>query len=263
MNSRGDDSSLDYIVTQGGRFYCLPGKAWRPLTAAEFAASAWQVCQQMPLDLHNPCVQVCEVEADPALPGQWVSLRELLLQLDDVRFRQVGTAAQLLEWFRNHQYCGRCGQPAVPLPNERAMHCEGCRLTNYPRLSPCIIVLVTRGDEVLLARSSRYTLPIFSCLAGFVEAGETLEEAVHREVFEESGLRLTNVRYLQSQPWPFPHQLMVGFHADYLGGELNIDPSEIAEAHWYSVTALPQTPPRNTISGQLIHAYVEERRKPS
>ena len=144
------------------------------------------------------------------------------------------------------------------LQARRTTRCTACGKEYYPRINPCIIVLITRGDKILLARSSRRGTDFYSCLAGFIEPGESAEQAVRREVFEEVGLQVTNIRYTGSQPWPFPSQLMLGFYADYLDGEINPDPEEIADADWYAVDQLPKVPsPRISIAGQLIETYVE------
>ena len=150
----------------------------------------------------------------------------------------AGRAVQLVEWGRTHRFCGRCGTPTEPAPGERAMRCPACGLAAFPRLAPAMITLVTRGDdgpdqEALLARGVQWQVPMYSCLAGFVEPGESLEGAVVREVREEVGLTVGDVRYRGSQPWPFPHSLMIGFRARYVSGEIELDPTEIADAGWY------------------------------
>ncbi len=140
------------------------------------------------------------------------------------------------------------------------MRCPACRLLAYPRVAPAIITLVTRNDgaEALLARGVQFPLPMFSCLAGFVEPGETLEGAVHREIGEEVGIEIANVTYRSSQPWPFPHSLMLGFRAEWAGGEIVCDPREIAEAHWYGRDELPMIPPGISIARKLIDDWLAE-----
>lgn len=136
------------------------------------------------------------------------------------------------------------------------MRCDSCRIINYPRIAPCVIVLVTRGEELLLARNANFPQPMYSTLAGFIEAGETAEATLAREVREEVGVEITNLRYFRSQSWPFPNQLMLGFFADYASGEIVCDGSEIADAGWFHYSDLPMTPPVASISGQLIQHYV-------
>lgn len=185
-----------------------------------------------------------------------VSVRRLLMERGFDAFSLVGRASQWVNWFRCHQFCGSCGSPTQARNNGGLLHCVSCETDYYPRISPCVIVLVTDGDRILLARSSRHGSTYFSCLAGFIEPGETAEEAVSREVYEETGIQIKNIRYVKSQPWPFPSQLMLGFYADYAGGELNPCPEELAEAGWFDVGRLPPIPaPAISVAGQLIEGY--------
>ena len=175
----------------------------------------------------------------------------------------AGRAVQLVEWARTHRFCGRCGEPTEPSPSERAMRCPACSLLAFPRVAPAMITLVTRGDagpdqEALLARGVAWNVPMYSCLAGFVEPGESLESAVRREVREEVGLSVRNPTYRGSQPWPFPHSLMVGFRAEYDSGEITCDPTEIREAAWYRRDALPPIPPKISIARRLIDEWLAE-----
>ncbi len=175
----------------------------------------------------------------------------------------AGRAVQLVEWGRTHRFCGRCATPTEPSPDHRAMQCPACGLMAFPRLAPAMITLVTRGDdgpeqEALLARGVQWRIPMYSCLAGFVEPGESLEGAVVREVREEVGLTVDDVRYRASQPWPFPHSLMIGFRARYESGDLELDETEIADAAWFRRGALPRIPPGISIARKLIDEWVEE-----
>jgi NAD+ diphosphatase len=183
-------------------------------------------------------------------------LRPLFARLDEDEFALAGRALQIVEWHRTHRFCGRCGSPTVPAEGERAMRCPDCGLLAFPRVSPAIIVRVTRGDEILLAQGRRFPSVMYSVLAGFVEPGESLEQCVHREVREEAGIEIANVRYFGSQPWPFPHSLMVGFTAEYAGGELSPDPEEIADAGWFTAGALPPIPPSLSIARKLIDDWL-------
>lgn len=187
-----------------------------------------------------------------------VHLREALLTMPDAPAEVLGTAAQVQQWFRDHRYCSRCGTETGFHPNERARWCEPCGMPFYPRLAPCVIVVIRRGDRFLLARSTRAKSYFFSLIAGFVEPGESAEEAVARETLEETGLTVTNVRYWTSQPWPFPHQLMLGFFADYESGDLVLQEDEIAEADWFTPDEHPPIPPETTIAGRLILRLKEE-----
>jgi NAD+ diphosphatase len=177
--------------------------------------------------------------------------------IDDEFLLVAGCATQLTRWDRIHRFCGQCGKPAEDQTDERAKTCPRCNLTFYPRLSPAVIVAVVREDRLLLARSTRFPYNFYSVLAGFVEPGETLEECVVREVREEAGILVKNVRYFGSQPWPFPDSLMLGFIAEYAEGEIKINESEIADADWFTADALPNIPPKVSIARSLIDWYVD------
>jgi NAD+ diphosphatase len=186
-------------------------------------------------------------------------LRPLLGSLPEDLFSLAGRAYQIMDWDRTHQYCGRCGRPTEPLEGERARSCPACGIPFYPRVTPAVIVAVGRGRTILLAHARRFPSVFHSVLAGFVEPGETFEECVHREIMEEVGIRVENVRYFGSQPWPFPHTLMVGFTAEYAGGNLVLQESEIVDAGWYGSeeAALLRIPGPGTIARQLIDDFLE------
>ena len=200
--------------------------------------------------------------ADESLPAgmDFKDLRQVYGLLEEDLFVLGGRAVQIVEWDRTHQYCGRCGSRTQTKETERAKVCPRCGLHSFPRLSPAIIVAVERGDEVLLARSAHFPQGMFSVLAGFVEPGETIEECVVREVKEEVGITVGNVRYFGSQPWPFPNSLMLGFTAEYVDGELELDPTEIAEAGWFRANSLPSIPGRISIAGRMIRWFVDRSR---
>jgi NAD+ diphosphatase len=201
-----------------------------------------------------------DLEADEPPPGHELEgLRALHGRLDDALWSVAGRAVQILEWDRTHRFCGRCGTPTERHATERARACPRCGLHAYPRISPAVITVVERGDEILLARNANFPLPFYSTLAGFVEPGESLEEAVAREIHEEVGIDVSDVTYFGSQPWPFPNSLMVGFTAAYAGGEIVIDETEIADAQWFRKDDLPQIPPRLSIARALIDWAVARR----
>jgi NAD+ diphosphatase len=187
-------------------------------------------------------------------------LRELYGTLDEDLFVLSGRAIQIVEWDRTHQYCGHCATGTTQLPNERAKRCPKCGLVNYPRLSPAIIVLVCRGEELLLGRAHRFPPGMYSVLAGFVEPGESLEETVMREVREEVGIEVKDIRYFGSQPWPFPNSLMIGFTATYASGDIIIEPQELVDAAWFNKHNLPQIPPKLSIARKLIDWFVSTPR---
>ncbi len=186
-------------------------------------------------------------------------LRETFDRLEEELIWIAGRANQLVDWSRNHQFCGQCGHPTEDRTEERAKICPACGLTNYPRLSPAVIVAVVKGDRLLLASNKRFKPGFYSVLAGFVEPGENLEECVAREIREEVGISVKNIRYFGSQPWPFPNSLMVAFVADYAGGQIRIDPSEIVDAAWFAAENLPYIPPRITIARHLIDWFVNRK----
>jgi len=183
-------------------------------------------------------------------------LRVAYHSLAAVDFRAAGTARQKVEWYRTHRFCSRCGSPNEVSPSGEAMVCPSCAQSHFPRVAPAVIVLVQRGPEALLGRSPHFTEGVYSTLAGFVEAGESLEECVHREIREEVGVTVTNLRYFGSQPHPFPNSLMVGFVADWAGGEIRIDHDEIEDARWFRSDALPDLPHPMSIARALVEDFV-------
>jgi NAD+ diphosphatase len=192
-------------------------------------------------------------------PLWWQPLWRLGLEWDTGPWMLAGRAVQLVEWVRTNRFCGRCGTETVGVVKERARRCPACGLTAYPRLAPAVIVLIRRGDEALLAMGRGFRNRMFSALAGFVEPGENLEEAVRREVREEVGLTVGAVTYAGSQPWPFPHSLMIAFEAEWEEGEICVDGDEILEAAWFRRDALPAIPPPMSIARRLIDRWVGDR----
>jgi len=176
---------------------------------------------------------------------------------DEDFFRVAGRAKQIVGWNRTHQFCGRCGTRTGPGPEEFAKKCPNCGMVYYPRLSPAAIMLVNRDNELLLARSPHFPPGMYSALAGFVEPGESIEETVRREVGEEVGIEVGEVRYFGSQPWPFPNSLMIGFLAEWSAGELEIgEPEEIEDAQWFRPEDLPPLPPKVSIARKMIDAFL-------
>lgn len=183
------------------------------------------------------------------------SVRQVIDQ-DVGLFQLAGRGVQLAEFYRSHKFCGYCGHEMHVSKTEWAMLCSHCRERYYPQISPCIIVAIRRDDHILLAQHTRHRNGIYTVLAGFVEVGETLEQAVAREVMEESSIRVKNLRYVTSQPWPFPQSLMTAFMADYHSGEIKIDPKELIDAGWYRYDQLPLLPPPGTVARRLIEDTV-------
>lgn len=187
-------------------------------------------------------------------------LRNWFGVIDDASLAIAMRAVQVLEWDRTHRFCGACGTPTHQDPNERAKRCPSCGFTVYPRISPAMMVLVTRGRELLLGRGLNFPPGRYSALAGFMEAGETIEDTVHREVREEVNVRIRDLRYFGSQSWPFPNSLMIAFHAEYDGGDMQANPTELADAQWFTPEDLPSLPPPISISRALIEARLAELR---
>jgi NAD+ diphosphatase len=185
-----------------------------------------------------------------------IALRQLFGALPDDDFGVAGRALGLTAWDRDHRFCGRCGAATERSRTERVRTCSRCGHGAYPRLSPAIIALVERDGRALLARNARFPVPFFSTLAGFVEVGESLEAAVAREIHEEAGIAITDIRYFGSQPWPFTGSLMIGFTARWAGGEIVAEPSEIADADWFRPDELPRIPPKLSIARELIDDFV-------
>jgi NAD+ diphosphatase len=239
-----------FIVNKGHVYLTADGKVPRgTLASLPSAAEPEQICwlgeyQQQPCYLLVDHDQV----ADQAM---WHSARSLLSE-DDQLFQLAARALQVALFLQTHRFCGQCGS-AMHLVNwELAVLCNRCGHRCYPRIAPCVLVGITRPGQILLARSSRHKAGSFSILAGFVESAETLEQAAVREVKEEVGVDIINLNYIGSQPWPFPHSLMIGFTADYQQGEIVCQPNEIEEAAWFDFNNLPQIPPVETLSGRII-----------
>lgn len=199
-------------------------------------------------------MEVDESTPDPQ-PLAFQPLRGTFGTLDEGAWLLAGRAAMIVDWDRCHQFCGACGERTSYLDHERAKCCPSCDLVAYPRVSPAVIVLVERGDEVLLARGTHLSAGMYALIAGFVEAGESLEDGVHREIREEVGIEVDDITYFGSQPWPFPHSLMVGFTAQYKSGEIAIEPNELEDAKFFRPDELPPVPPRLSIARQLIDYY--------
>ena len=209
----------------------------------------------------RPCY-TADLDTGGTLPqgAALVGLREIFGMVDDDIFSLAAHAIQIVNWDRMHQYCGRCGTPTGYGVDERAKICGNCGAVYYPRISPAIIVAVKRENKLLLLRNKMHKHDFYSVLAGFVEPGESLEECLVREVKEEVGIEVENIKYFASQSWPFPNTLMVGFTADHKCGELRPDGVEIDEAGWFAPENLPKIPSSISIARKLIDAFVLEQK---
>jgi NAD+ diphosphatase len=261
------------LPRHGARAWCfafVEGKLLVPeAEGAPFAPLAWGAFEPpagAPHHLGMLDELSCWALAVPGVPAgmRAVPLRAAMMQFPEPLMSLAGRAAQVLEWDRAHRFCGVCGTPTELHAVDRARTCPSCGHVAYPRISPAMMALVWRKDgpekELLLARAPHFAAGMYSALAGFVEPGESLEQCVVREVAEEVGVQVANLRYFGSQSWPFPHSLMVAFTAEWTGGEIVRQESEIEAAAWFPIDALPNIPPRFSISGHLIRDTVKALR---
>jgi len=204
-------------------------------------------------------VETARIDRDTVLPEglEATVLRALHGRIDDEAWALAGRAFQLAEWDRTHRHCGVCGAPTVLRDDERSRACTVCDFRAYPRHSPAVIVLITRGEnEVLLGRSARFPEGMYSTLAGFVDPGESAEDAVRREIREEAGIEITEPQWFGSQSWAFPHSLMLGFTAEWAAGEIRADEDELEDLQWFSRDALPLLPPPASIARRLLDSWL-------
>ena len=190
---------------------------------------------------------------------QWVPVKEALNTMQNgLHGKLICRAKQLIHWHLAHRFCGHCGHSTQTIVSNAELYkqCGQCEQITYPSTSPAIIVLITRGDEILLGRSPHFPTGVYSLLAGFVEAGESCEEAVIREVNEEVGIAVHNIHYAASQPWPFPNSYMLGFTANFLSGSITMDPNEIEDAQWFNVNNMPKLPHRSSIAHRMIQSHL-------
>ncbi|MBE2212251.1 MAG: NAD(+) diphosphatase [Opitutaceae bacterium] len=204
-----------------------------------------------------------EPTTEPPAGWSWVETRALLQTAAADDSQAIYCARHLLHWRAQHRFCGRCGTATVEATDERAIVCPSCNARFFPSASPAVIVAVTRGDTLLLAHNTHWRSSMFSLLAGFLDPGETLEQAVAREVREEVGIEIGEIRYVTSQPWPFPNSLMAGFRAMHISGEIQVDGKEIAEAAWFTRDAMPEIPRRGSVARELIDGWLREGRSES
>ncbi len=203
-----------------------------------------------------------ELESELSLQGDFelISLRDIGILGENELFLIAGRANQILNWDKTHRFCGKCGSKTENKKDEMAKVCPSCKNVMYPVICPAIIVAITKGDEILLAHNSGFKDNMYSLIAGFVEAGEDLESAVKREIFEEVGIKVKNIEYYKSAPWPFPNSLMLGFFAEYESGEINVDGEEITDASWFSKDNFPNLPLKFSLARNLIDKFLEKNK---
>lgn len=202
--------------------------------------------------------RTAELVGDAPPGAEWLPLRQTLLNAPRPLQQALGRAWQLIHFERSHRFCSACASPLIPHRHDSGKGCPSCGAVYYPRISPAMMVTITRGREILLARAPHFAEGMYSALAGFVEPGETIEQCVHRETFEEVGVRIDSLRYAGSQQWPFPHSLMLAFTAHYLSGDIVPQPGEIVDARWFPIDELPLIPPPASIAHWLIRHTVEQ-----
>lgn len=254
------DRSRYWFVVRGNEVLVRADSDRRELPVAEAMNALFNIDDAHHLGLLDECACfTIEVKSDFQAPdGLFFSgVRDLFGIADEDIYSLAGRAIQIIDWDRTHRFCGRCGSATVRLDHERARRCPACGLMNFPRLAPAVITLVERDGKALLAQNAAFVGGFYSILAGFVEPGESLEDTVRREIREEVGVEVRDIRYFGSQPWPYPHSLMIGFNAKWESGEINPDPSEIADAGWFAPHEFPQIPGKISISRQLIDDFVD------
>ena len=258
MTAQGHPDPIAFVFC-GGKLLVRADDLTLPEARVGLPLHGLQADQFHPVGLWKDrycCTTWVDADLEPQDGFAFVQLRSLFGGMDEALLGLASRAAQLAEWARTHRFCGHCANPMQLASGERAFKCPACGMIAYPRISPAMMVLIKKGDEILLARHVISPTGRFSALAGFLEAGESIEEAIHREVMEEVGLRVKDLQYFGSQSWPFPHSLMIAFTAEYAGGEITPDASEIAEARWFGPQDVrPEAPPGVSISSLLIDAH--------
>jgi NAD+ diphosphatase len=251
------------VVSDGDILGCDEHDIWQPLSEDELRWAGLTIRSRHFLGwVNDSAIFAVEVDSDSDEPegyyfeSLWTFLNAVNIDL----FYLIGRAKQIVEWFRTHQFCGQCGSETTRESQDRSRKCQDCGLMFYPRLSPSIIVCVNKGKQVLLAKNANARANFYSVLAGFVEPGESIEETVRREVMEEVGIRVKNIKYFGSQSWPFPNSLMLGFHAEYDSGDIKIQEAELSDAQWFDFDQLPNPPAMISISGWLIQDFIDRAR---
>ncbi|ATD55599.1 NAD(+) diphosphatase [Clostridium chauvoei] len=210
-------------------------------------------------ELKNKICFTVEIEENIEIKEEFkmITIYEAGILLEEEMFFVAGRGRQLLHWDKTHKFCGRCGNKTIKKEDEKAKICTECNLITYPTISPAIIVAITKGDEILLAHNKGFKDNKYGIIAGFVDAGEDLETCVKREVFEEVGIKIKNIKYYGSQIWPFPNSLMIGFFAEYQSGEIKVDGEEIVKADWFKKDNFPKIPDKISIARKMIDHFAE------
>lgn len=260
----GDKTSFQFLFQQSNLLVKKLEKAYTIPIGEDLSHLEYKIEDKLyigSLDGHS-CYTVRYPEGEALPEGlEFLGLRQLYEQIDNSMLQAAFRAVQILAWDETHRFCGVCGEATIKKDDEHAKVCPKCGQIFYPRISPAVIVAITKGDKLLLAKNKNFVQGHYSVLAGFVEAGETLEECVKREIKEEVNIEVKNIKYFGSQSWPFPNSFMVGFTAEHKSGEIQIDENEIADAKWFSVGEMPNIPGKLSISRRLIDWFIEEYQK--
>lgn len=245
-----------FTLPQGAEAPCLPLAQWRRLPFE--AWPEWEPSPVRPSSAGEDVYSYLSLPPGrlPALQGVWKTLREAATLLSPVSYRAVAKASEMLSWSEGFLFCPRCGHPLSP-QGDLMRKCPSCGMEHWPRVNVAAIVLIMRGDRALLVRAHNFVRPFFGLVAGFLEPGETLEECVRREVWEETQLRISQPRYITSQVWPYPANLMCAFSARWESGELSLQESELADGGWFTRHDLPVLPDGASIARRLIDAWKE------
>ncbi|KPU82746.1 NUDIX hydrolase [Psychromonas sp. PRT-SC03] len=257
------DKAWWFIIAQKKILLLQQGGVIPYVSASELSLPASILAHKIKIGEYqsHPCYLITDEEESASDLGSYENARILLGKIDENLFNMLGRALQVSLFYQTHQYCGQCGEKMHRVDWEVACQCIACKHRCYPRISPCIIVAIRKDKEILLALHQRHYQnkeEIYTVLAGFVEAGEALEHCLQREVFEEVGIKVKNIRYVRSQPWPFPHSLMMAYIAEYDSGDICIDTQEIRSAAWYGAKNLPALPNKGTVARELISHVLAE-----
>jgi NAD+ diphosphatase len=262
-DSTGETNAYWFVFQQDQLLLIQQDDQFKLLTASLLSILNIPLLRQYSLGIFNNQHCICaEIDKNTTLSDsiKTIPLRKAFEILGEEWFVAVSKAASIIKWDTNHQFCGRCGKATTYNAKLFERSCTACGLSFYPRISPSIIVLIKKGDEVLMSRSPHFLPGVYALIAGFVEVGESIENAVHREVQEEVGIQIKNLCYFGSQFWPFPDSLMIAFTAEYAGGELVIDHHEIEDAGWYKYDNLPGRPSSNiSIAKKLLDHFIAEK----
>jgi NAD+ diphosphatase len=256
--SKSNDNSV-ILAFVGDSLLLLPQLELPSLEALSVFGDPLHVFDIAQSEHHTFCLHLWDENVDIPEPFQKTHLRNILNVVPKHLFDPLNRAKQLVHWLQDNRFCGRCATPLSYDPAMSSLKCSRCGLMTFPKLSPASIVLITRGDEILLARSPHFAKGVYSLIAGFVEAGESAEACAIREVKEEVGVEVEDLEYFGTQPWPFPHSFMIGFFAKYKSGEIKIQEEEIEDAKWFTKETLPVMPYSTSISYQMIQAWLDKQ----